>query len=262
MKKVAIILMTLILVSALACPVFAAGEDFVPSITYKEEPEVEQIVGENKEPVKNDKGEVAIGQITGSGAADIKKEDTFLFGSDIVVTPISKVDKSEVIPEAAQETLKQVYEDLDKGTTKLPYEKVADYDGENMVIRELFDISCLDVTKIDGKTITEVIEPEGVSVTLTFNLGVDAKAKVIVMTYKNNEWNPIASVKNNGDGTVTCVFEHFCPVAISVEQVGEEVDTPSKTGDNAELGLWMTVMAVSAVALVALFTFGRRKEAK
>lgn len=93
------------------------------------------------------------------------------------------------------------------GSMTLPYEKVSDdIVAGNMVVRDLFDVSwrCVDHP--------EAIAPTGVYVELTFDLGVEKDAQVVAMTYKDEQWNPVASVVNNGDGTVTCVFENFCPV--------------------------------------------------
>jgi hypothetical protein len=71
------------------------------------------------------------------------------------------------------------------------------------------------------------------------------------MTYKNNEWNPVVSTVNNGDGTVTCTFEHLCPVEFSVKTADEP---PVQTGDDSgkDLLLWGAVAAVALVAIVVL----------
>lgn len=137
---------------------------------------------------------------------------------------------------------------------KLPYEKFsAALASEKMVIRELVDMSWLCGDH------PEIIAPAGVTIQLTFDLGIDADTDVYVMTYKHDEWNPIVKTVNNGDGTVTCEFEDFCPGSFSVRSGSNE--PPVQTGDNAKLTVWIVLMAVAVVCLAALF-FRRRNVQK
>lgn len=236
MKRVISMLAVLVLCISLACPVFA--DEFVPSITDKNAPDIITI--------KDEEGKPAIGIINENG-----KPIDYVYGGCLVVTPVSQAKTSTLIPDDAEKLLLEVYDKLNNGSMQLPYEKISDkLDPKKMVIRDLFDASwlCTDHP-------IEVAKP-GVTVELTFNLGVGKDTDVYVMTYKNNEWNPIVSVENNGDGTVTCVFEDFCPIAFAVQQ-GSNVP-PSQTGDNASLTLWIVLLAVSALALVAVIVFRRK----
>ena len=103
-----------------------------------------------------------------------------------------------------------------------------------------------------------MLEPEGVTLELTFDLGVKAGADVYAMTYKDSEWNPIVSCKNNGDGTVTCVFEKLCPVEFSVQTTSEP---PVQTGDTGNLSLWGLV-ALGALAAIVVLTVVYRMDSK
>ena len=48
MKKVICLLIVLMLCLSMAAPAFAAEDDFVPSITYKPNPEIVPVEGEDK----------------------------------------------------------------------------------------------------------------------------------------------------------------------------------------------------------------------
>ena len=92
-----------------------------------------------------------------------------------------------------------------------------------------------------------MLEPAGVTLELTFKLGVKATDKVYTMTYKDSEWNPIVSTTNNGDGSVTCVFEKLCPIEFSINTEGS---VPG--GDLDNTSIWGIVALVSLLAIVAL----------
>ena len=231
MKRVVCLIAFFAVVLGLACPVFAAEDGFVPSISYKGAPE---IVG-SYDP----EGKPILGSVKDKEGKVIK----YVYEPCLVITPVSEAKTSAQIPDAAEELLLSVYDRLANGTMTIPYEKHDEaLKGKELVIRDLFDVSwlCSDHPVI-------VAEP-GVTVELTFDLGVKQDAEVYCMTYKNNEWNPIVSLVNNGDGTVTCVFEDFCPVEFSVVQK----TPPVQTGDRMDVTLWVAVLTVSAAALVVL----------
>ena len=119
------------------------------------------------------------------------------------------------------------------------------------MIRELVDVSWKQIGCVEEKhTHEDDLEKEGVVVDIDLEMGIDANTDILVYAYRDGQWALIESAKNNGDGTVTCVFEHFCPVAFAVrEQTGG-----SQTGDTARgsLILWGVLMAVSLVAIVVL----------
>lgn len=240
MKRIIYIVVAIVTCLALACPAFAAEGEFVPSIGYKGSPDIV--------PIEDENGDDAIGIIKDEDGETID----YIYGSCLVITPVSEAETSTLMPQDAKETLLDVYEALSTGMMALPYEKYnADLNPNEMVIRDLFDASWL----CADHTVT--VASEGVTITVTFDLGVDANETVYCMTYMNNEWDPIVSVSNNGDGTVTCVFEDFCPIAFAVRSK----TPPSQTGD--EIGrtmyIWVAVMVASAAAVVVLLVAGRRK---
>ena len=80
-----------------------------------------------------------------------------------------------------------------------------------------------------------------------------------VFSYNDGQWTEIKNVVNNGDGTFTCEFEHFCPVAFCVNS--DALQQGPVTGDNNQIFLWMGVMLAAAAGLVALLTVNRRRAA-
>lgn len=240
MKRIICIVVAIVTCMALACPAFAAEGEFVPSIGYKPSPEIV--------PEKDPNGGDVVGIVKDSDGNVID----YVYGPCLLITPVSEAESSTMIPQDAKETLLDVYEALSTGMMALPYDKYnADINPNEMAIRDLFDASWLCTEH------PAMVAPEGVTVTVTFDLGVDANETVYCMTYMNNAWDPIVSVKNNGDGTVTCVFEDFCPVAFAVRSK----TPPSQTGDpiGQTMYIWVAVMIVSAAAVVVLLAVGRRK---
>ena len=226
MKKIICLLTVLLLTIALACPAFAA-ESFVPSISEKEEPDI----------VVDDEG--VAGVIRGEDGDILDKVEE----GCLVITPISKAKTSTEIPEDAREELLYVYDELLNGDMTLPYEQDG-LDPETMVIRDLIDASWL------CEEHPAMLEPEGVTIDLTFDIGVSADTKVYVYVYIDGVWTPVPVV-NNGDGTVTCTFEKICPIAFCVS--AGTGTPPVQTGDAfaSQMNMWMVLMVVSAAALVA-----------
>ena len=105
MKKIIALILALVLILAVAAPAFAAST-FVPSISYKDGPEIED--------------------------AEMNGENV---GDCIVITSIQQAkDKSTDIYQEDRDLLLEVYEKLNSGEMKLPIE-------EDHVIRELLDVS-------------------------------------------------------------------------------------------------------------------------
>lgn len=240
LKRIFCLIIAVVVLAAMACPAFAAENEFVPSIPYKGSPDIVEIEDEDGNP--------AIGRIVEDG-----ETIDYIYAACLVVTPVSEAKTSTLIPDHAEELLLDVYDKLTKGTMTIPYEKHSDsLKGKTLVIRDLFDASWL----CDDHPV--IVAQPGVTVELIFDLGVAPDDEVYCMTYKNNEWNPIVSLVNNGDGTVTCVFEDFCPIEFSIVRAS----SPSETGDNMNVGLWIALMAISAAALVVLVVVKNRNSGR
>ena len=279
-----------VLCFTLAVPAFASSVGFVPSITAKPAPDV-VVGGENL-------------TLDGTGADDIadmpvievKNENQEVVYEapvvDLVVTAVSQVqadDSSLVISEEAAEILKEAYEQLNdedfRLAEKIPeqIEQLKDMglDEENVnaaVVTALFDVTVL------TEELETYLAEEGHTVDLTFKADVPAGHTVVVMVYKESKWQLIENVAVNGDGTITCTFAHFCPVAIltvpmAVEAAEETVAAEAATEaapeaapeaaadatvqpaeDNGGFAWWWIVLvAVVAVAGVVLKSKGSKK---
>lgn len=224
MKKLLCAMIALAVCFAMAVPVFAADGEFVPSISYKDALEVVE--------------------------AKMGDEDV---GDCIVVSSILDAkNKTTDIHQDTRDLLLDVYKKLSNDTMSLPLDK-------NYVILDLVDVSfkqkaCIEVSH--GHE--EELNKDNTSVSVTFRTRAGDYTKLVVMQYKGGEWRTV-ECKNNRNGTVTCVFEDFCPVAFAVEGKAATVTTP-KTGDEAgqTLGLWLGMTAASAAALAVLVLNRRR----
>lgn len=233
MRKIITVLLALLILSTLACPVFAAENQFVPSISYKDGPELDQ--------------------------AEMKGEKNT---DCIVITSIqSAKDKATDITQEARDLLLEVYAQLKDGSMKLPL------DNEKYVIRELVDISfkqtkCVNTDHVHAE---ELNKPE-VTITLQLDMGVNKYTEVVGFSYNDGEWNELVSVTNNGDGTLTVVMDHFCPTVfcVSTDEVTNNPQAmPPKTGDavGQNLTLYIAVMVASLAAIVAIVVI-RRKDSR
>jgi len=224
MKKIIALILALVLILAVAAPAFAAGT-FVPSVSYKDGPEIED--------------------------AEMNGEDV---GNCLIVSSIADAkNKSTDIGQDDRDLLLEVYDKLEDGSMKLPIEK-------DHVIRELVDVSFAEngcVGQNHGHE--EWLAQENTTISVTFDMGVGKGVEVIVMVYINGKWVPAEKVTNNGDGTVTVVFEDICPVAFVVEK--DEADGPAQTGDvlGQDLMLWIVLMVVSMAGIVGLNIYRRKR---
>ena len=100
---------------------------------------------------------------------------------------------------------------------------------DTAVVTALFDVSVL------SEELNEYLNEDGNTVDLTFKADIPEDHHVIVMVFKENKWQTIENVIVNGDGTITCTFAHFCPVAIlTVPAVEEEVEAELEAAPETE----------------------------
>lgn len=228
MRKIVCLIAALLMCVALASPAFAAADQFVPSISYKDGPELEDAV--------------------------IEDEDV---GGCVIVTSIPDArEKTTDIYQEDRDLLIEVYEKLSDGSMKLPYE------NDKYVIRELVDVSFKKTSCVEADHgHKEELARDDTTITIRFDLGVHKTTEVIVMAYIDGEWAAVESVTNNGDGTVTCVFEDICPVVFCVEEYAE-VMSP-KTGDavGRKLPFALALMAAALSGLTVL-QVRRRKQTR
>ncbi len=243
MKKVVTVLVVLLLCISLMAPAFAAGEDFVRSISYKDGPQTV--------PVTTVEDQTVVAVLVEQGV-----EDEHVFDEHLVVTPISAVDEATEIPEETRETLKKVYEDLSKGSMEIPFEKYGENAPKAPVIRDIFDVT---LTHDDHH---DRLSEEEVQLKMTFRLGVEADVTVYALSYRNNQWDPAGDVTNNGDGTVTVLFDHLCPVVFAVEEDTLHESQLPEEKEDSNLLLWVILLVVCVVCIVALSVVTSKKKKK
>jgi hypothetical protein len=209
---------------SMAVPAFAAEDDFVPSIGYKDGPEI--IKGEQDEKDVTD---------------------------CLIVTTIKEAEeKSTDITQDDRDLLLDVYDKLMKDEMTLPIE--CDYE-----IRDLVDVSYKyeDCRTAEGHgNKPEELKEEGVTVTITFDMGLCPREVLEVYVYIDGQWVAVENVVNNGDGTLTVEFEDICPVAFV-----KTLCNAAPTGDAArnQLGIFIGLMVVSAAAIVVILCLKGKK---
>lgn len=194
---------------------------------------------------------LSIGYKDGANIVDVEDFDI----EHLVVTSLKAAEeKTTDIYQEDRDLLWSVYLKLMDGTMELPLEE----DGTYYVIRELLDVSFTTECR-EQDDHEEQLAEEGVTITITFDLGVDADTEVVVMTFVDGEWGHIISVVNNGDGTVTCVFEDICPVVFCVEKGSDNIQTGDTAGRNL---IWWIILMVVSTALLVYMISKRRKYAR
>lgn len=169
----------------------------------------------------------------------------------LVVTHITEVDDAHSAVSEEIQHLVEVYNKIVKGEMSLPY---AQYGyGANMMIVDFYDATFI----CDNHPIE--IAPIGIRVELVLEANVAAGQEVCVMTYKNEKWAPIVSAVNNNDGTITCVFEDFCPIAISVGDRANGGDSIVAGGNEANPNTGAPVM-LGAVVIAAAAVFASKRK--
>lgn len=235
MRKVICILTALLLCASLACSAMAMSisTDFAPSISAKAAP----TTGDSvilRQPGKDDENVVTC----------------------VVVTSVKEAqDKTTGITQEERDLLLDVYAKIADGSMELPLKG-------GFVVRDLVDVSfknesCRSLADHNDKA--AALKEEGVVLVADFKLGVSKDTEVAVLTYIDGEWEEIEEVVNNGDGSVTCTFEDICPVAFCVREAqnGANPDTGDQAGNN--MGMYIGLMAVCAVALVSLIVVRTKK---
>ncbi len=242
MKKFLSVVLAFTFILSLSLSVFAAGNNFVPSISEKPAPEI--IEGE-------DNGQKFVGKII-DGDGEIKKK---VPTGKLLVTPIADIDKEDELDQATKDELKAAYNELTKKDKKLSSicpelnKLVADNlgdgkDADNLVIRDFFDVTII------GDEYKEELKKQNHKFVVDLKVPVDKDAFVAATVFVDGKWQLVETV-NNGDGTITCSFDSVCPVALFVEGTGGS-DNPPPTGIGYENFTWIMLAIISLAAIVVL----------
>ncbi len=220
MKKVLACILSLILVVALSVSVMATG--FVKSPVLDKAPTVEKF------------------------ETEVKMEDHCDY--DLEITPYE--ERTDLSAEAKQE-IEKAYEEVKANAdltkmvsdlTKVATEKKIE--PKNLAVSQLFDIS----------------EEECVSHadhgTVTIHLTADLKNFVALLHKTDAGWVVVKSAQVVDAETIKFSIDELSPFAIVVDATQEN---NASTGDNANLTLYISLMAVSAVALGVVVVLMKKK---
>ena len=222
MKKMLCLIAVLALAISMFVPAFAAEDDFVPSISYKDGPTI-------------DEAEMNGGRI----------EDC------LVVTSLkAAAEKTTDISQENRDLLLDVYDKLLKGELAIPM-------PEDYIVRELVDISWEELGCIqDGHPHEDELQKEGVAVKIHFDLDIKTEDELMIYAYHDGKWDEVQILELTEDGNAVCLFEHFCPVAFCVKNEKNIDPTGDLSAEN--LLLWIVMLSVSTAAVVVMFA-NRRK---
>jgi len=191
MKKVFTLVLAILVCAALVFPVLAA-EGFVPSITYKGYPDIVR--------TQTPDGKKAVAVINKDG--DFEEA---IGAGWLVIVSVAQAKDSAKLNEEEKALLLGQYDELSAGTAQ-PF-------GDGKVIRELV-FAKLACNHEHATTLAE----EGVTITVTFRLGVKEADDLQVMTKTtaDGEWVAAEEVTVNADGTATVVLEDLGVIAFAV----------------------------------------------
>lgn len=275
MKKLVTFVLTMMLFASMSLSVFATSGSFVPSITQKAAPAIVAT-----EEVTED-GQKIIGTVVIAGT---NEEVHKAVEGTLLVTAITEVDDADHLTEEKIEELQTIFEEFSNGTQKLSETSEAfvnhvkevlgeDKSADDLVIKDLFDVT------ITSEELENHLAQEDTRINLTFDAGLEKDQFVAVMLFKNNEWLMAENATNNGDGTVTATFDHFCPVMIIVEEAdaaeeeakveapateeapAEEVVEAVTEAETSASFPWWIVIVVAVIAIVVVLK-GRKKADK
>lgn len=239
MKKVICLVVAIVICVSLACPAWAAESGFVPSISYKTGPEIV--------PTQDEQGNDVYGILRDADGNIL----AYLGHACLKITPVADALDEEVsLENEIRNRLLFVYNGLNDGTISVPYD--GDTEKNTVAVRDLFDIiwNC--------EEHKAMFEQEGVTLDITFDLGIMEDVNICVMSYDESTgtWESIVKAVNNGDGTVTCTFSHFCVVAFSMITATSVVEATAGGGAT----IWIVLFVLAAAAVAAILILKNKKK--
>ena len=224
MKKLLAICFAVLMVASMSISAFATSGGFVISPSAKPAPEVESF--------------------------EASSDDCTAV---LIVTPYAErntltVDEKTQIESAYNEVvsskdLTNLCEEMDNIASS---KKIA---GKDLAVSDLFDI------RMEGCDVDH--DQHGAfKITLT----VDALSNFVCLLHRNADgsWEVIKDAKVVDGDSLSFVADDFSPFAIVVDGSKQG---PSQTGDETMIGLYIAIMAVSAVAIVILVSKSKKQRA-
>lgn len=253
MKRIFTLVLAIVLMLTLTLSATAA--EFVESITNKGAPQLVVIDQLN--------GKDVVGFITDANGNQLSTE----FIDCLIITSVAEAETDPDIPDDARKLLLSLYEEMTSSNKKLSEvcpeldDIVKEQLGEDASVDDLVVKDFFDITDTCDE-IASFLPQHGATLDLTFDIGISAGQFITAMVYVDGEWVPVVSTTNNGDGTVTVVFDKICPVAFLVPGSGSNFSTVSPTtSDMSDAILWGFVMLMSIVTIVALVIYRRKIKA-
>ena len=224
MKKLVCIFAMLALCLSLVCPAFAAEDTFVPSIGYKDGPEL------------------------------IAVEEEFDIHHLVVTSIKDAQDQTTDVLQEDRDLLLSVYEQLESGAMELPLNgEKGDY-----VIRDLVHVGFTTACRESEDGHEEKLDKKDSTIHVTFHLGISANTNVVVMSYYRGQWVNAENVVNHGDGTLSCELEDLGPVAFVVCDEGVEPQ-PDPAGKNT---WWWLILLLICICILSMMLLKRRKDSR
>lgn len=250
MKKISSILLAVALVVMMSVTAFAAG--FTPSVEYKEAPEVVTQTNAAGETVA-----AIIRDANGKEIGSIKVED-------LVVTASSATDKADPATKAQMDSAKEQIQsaenlsELSKDLEKVVKEVSPDTKTEDLVVRDLFDVS------LKGAA-ADLLSQPGSSITIRFKLSGDVNSLAAILhNIGGTTWETISNnrITRNADGTVSVVFYSLSPVAFLFDAGELAVEPGAPASPQTGEPVSYTVLWVAAGVAAAYVIMKRRSSHK
>ena len=222
MKKIFLIVLIFVFVMSVGAVVYAAEENFVPSISSKPAPEL-------------------------VGVTDVNTGEAI----ELVITPMMQIEtlpeKVKQVFEGAKEVISKAKNITTVNSDLKPIAKGMGVKGEQLIVSDLFDISEKDFKKNEG---------------CHYNISMEVNAVTIgrfvaLLHYTNSKWECVENVKIAEDGkTLEFEVDNLSPFAIVV--VADE--TPAASLDWISVLIWsvFSVLVVAGIAVLTIFFFKKK----
>lgn len=235
MKKTASVILAVMMIFALSLTAFAARDSFTPSVEAKGAPEIvpQEFNGALYDAFVLESGEI----IKGLHIVDEEQPD-----GEIIVTAYSDIEVAD--PRVNVIYFEESYKEI---LSAQELQELNEAIPEGMLVRDFFDVTLVGTY--------ENIFDEGKSLMVTFDTGIEAGANIKVLTRCSDEtgWQFVNKVTNNGNGTVTVIFDELCPVIFLVDKDDDAVVTSPETSDVNAAAIWLSLAAIFGMISAAAF---------
>ena len=198
MKRIIALAAALMLL--LTMPMAAAAEEFVPSISHESYPGLVIIDREGDRNIVGYVGDDA--------------EQTKVYDTDLLITPVSDAEESQLISEKGRQELMDSYaqitaegaslSEIMPALNAIAKELLGNYaTADDFVPADMFYISVL------NEELASLLDLDEEILRLTFALDVQEEEILVAMVRSNDVWQEVEEVVNNGDGTVSIAYNEL-----------------------------------------------------